>query len=129
MATVINKQTAILATNSTALAMGLRALLLSIPPIQYVEQVADVDELMRHLITTKPVLIVIDSSLSGTRTADILRDTRALSPGTRRAILSDSMTELRELVYDSQDTIMIKGTEPGRLARTFEYLLSSTVAS
>lgn len=127
MATVVNSDTAILATGSTALAMGLRALLLSIPPIQCVERVADVDELMRYLIATKPALIVIDSSLSGARTANVLLTARALSPGTRRAILSDNMTELRELVYDSQDTIMIKGAEPGRLARAFEYLLSSTV--
>jgi DNA-binding NarL/FixJ family response regulator len=101
----------------------LRALLLSIPPIRRVEQVADVDALLSNLETTHPALLVIDSSLSGNQTAEILRATRSLSPETRRVILSNSMTEMRELVYDSQDTVIIKGAEPGRLARAFEYLL------
>jgi DNA-binding NarL/FixJ family response regulator len=121
--TNLDDDTAILATGSTALAMGLRALLLSIPPIRRVEQVADVDALLSNLETTHPALLVIDSSLSGNQTAEILRATRSLSPETRRVILSNSMTEMRELVYDSQDTVIIKGAEPGRLARAFEYLL------
>jgi DNA-binding NarL/FixJ family response regulator len=124
MKTANDSHTAVLATRSEPLAMGLGALLLSIPPIQEVEHVADLDTLLAELDTAQPVLIILDTRLVSNDGAQLLQTVRAHSPGSVRVLLSKDMTEFRELVARSQDTVIIQGADPGRLARALEYLLS-----
>ncbi len=114
---------AVLATSSPSLAMGLGALLLSIPPIEHVECVTDSRTLLASLAKETPTLIILDTDMAEFETT--LASVRTLSPQVLRVLLSDNMTELRELLSDSLDTVIIKGADPGRLARTFEYLLSN----
>ena len=114
---------AVLATSSATLAMGLGALLLSIPPIAHVECVTDSRALLDSLAQMTPTLIILDTDLAEFETT--LESVRALSPHVLRVLLSDNMNEFRELLSGSQDTVIIKGADPGRLARTFEYLLSN----
>ena len=103
--------------------MGLGALLLSIPPIAHVECVTDSRALLDSLAEVSPMIVVLDTDLAGFEAT--LASVRELSPQVLRVLLSDSMAEFRELLSDSQDTVVIKGADPGRLARTFEYLLSN----
>ena len=56
-------ETAILATESRTLAIGLSALLLSIPPIHHVKLVPDADALYDAIEETRPLLIVIDLAM------------------------------------------------------------------
>ncbi len=126
MSTVERADMAILATDSTTLAMGLGALLLSIPPIKYVQRVADVGALLDSLAENQPALLIIDTTLIGPQIIDLLQTIQAMCPRALRVLLSDNMVEFRELVYVSQDTVIIKGTDPGRLARTIEYLLHNS---
>lgn len=114
---------AVLATSSPTLAMGLGALLLSIPPIEHVECVTDSRALLNSLADMTPTLIILDTDLAEFEAT--LESVRALSPQVLLVLLSNNMTEFRELLSGSQDTVIIKGADAGRLARTFEYLLSN----
>lgn len=58
------QQTAILATNSRPLAVGLTALLLSIPPIDNVICVNEAAELLDGLAVAQPALIFLDTALA-----------------------------------------------------------------
>lgn len=129
MTSRFRSDTAILATRSATLAMGLDALLLSIAPIEHVEWAADLDALVDLLKPMSPALIILDTAMldeDATKTLDLVR---RLCPRSLRVLLSDTMTEFRELVYDSPDTVILNGTEPGRLARTLELLLNDSVAA
>lgn len=119
--------TVILATDSGTLAIGLTALLLSIPPIQEVERVADINSLLSDLETIHPLLIILDTSLSGPRTVELLDVIGDLTPNSLRVLLSNNMAEYRELIFTSRDTVVIHGTEPNRLARTLESLLKDNL--
>ena len=57
-------ETAILATESRPLAIGLSALLLSIPPIHHVKLAPDVDALYEAIVENRPLLIVVDSAIT-----------------------------------------------------------------
>lgn len=114
---------AVLATSSPTLAMGLGALLLSIPPIEHVECVTDSRALLNSLADMTPTLLILDTDLAEFEAT--LESVRALSPQVLLVLLSNNMTEFRELLSGSQDTVIIKGADAGRLARTFEYLLSN----
>jgi len=102
--------------------MGLGALLLSIPPIAHVECVTDSQALLDSLAAVSPTIIVLDTNLAEFET--VLDAIRVLSPHVLRVLISDNMVEFRELLSGSQDTVIIKGADPGRLALTFEYLLN-----
>lgn len=119
--TEVRSEVAVLATNSPTLALGLGALLLSIPPIGHVECVSDNQALSNSLAEASPMIIVLDTDLTEFEAS--LNTARQLSPQVLRVLLSNNMTEFRELLSDSPDTVVIKGADPGRLARTFEYLL------
>ncbi len=127
--TRLREDTAILATGSATLAMGLDALLLSIAPIENVEWAADAEALVDLLAKSSPALLLIDTAMLADDDAAAALDlVRQLSPRSLRVLLSDSMTEFRELACDDcPDTVVLKGTEPGQLARTLEYLLREGV--
>lgn len=118
---------AILATESRTLALGLSALLLSIPPINHVELVPDTAALFDAIAENKPLLIIIDTAMFGAQLPETARRVRDLSPGSLNVLLSENMAEFRELVYQSDDTVIMKGTDPGRLARTLEFLLNDHI--
>jgi len=120
---------AILATESRTLAIGLSALLLSIPPIDKVDLVADVEALLHKAATLDPVLVIVDTSLVGRRLPETSREIHRVAPTALHVLLSENMGEFRELVNESQDAVIMKGTEPGRLARTLEYLLHDHIAA
>lgn len=116
---------AILAIRSTTLVMGLEPLLLSIPPIEQVIRASNLDELINLLNAIDPVLIILETSNISDDPAAALDLIRDLSPNSLRVLLSHDMIEYRELVYDSPDTVILYGTEPGRLAGMLELLLST----
>lgn len=129
MTTSISRDTAILATDSMPLAVGLSALITSIPPIRRIQRVSDLDDLLMNLTLAQPVLIILDTSLLGVRTIEVLGDIHERAPDSIRILLSDTMSEIRDLIFASQDTIIMKGTDPARLARIIEYLLSTSVVA
>lgn len=115
--------TAFLLTDSAILALGLRTLLLSIPPIQSVECLVDADAMLDRLGSFHPALIVIDTSLVTTRLSEILSTIRVLSPHSHQVIFTDDMEELRRLNYRQVKAVFIKGADPVWLARSFENIL------
>lgn len=120
---------AVLATRSRTLAIGLSALLLSIPPISHVELVPDTDSLFEAIEENGPILIIVDTALLGNELPETSREIRRLSPGSLNVLLSENVAEFRELVYHSDDTVIMKGTEPARLARTLEFLLNDHIVA
>jgi DNA-binding NarL/FixJ family response regulator len=124
----MNATTAILLTDSAALAVGLRALLLSIPPITSVECLVDADSLLEKLENIQPALIVVDASLIG---AKALRSLRDLSPASRRVIFVDNVSDvvlLQAWIDDRTETVIVKGADPAWLAGEFEGLLAERAA-
>lgn len=119
----------ILATDSRALAIGLSALLLSIPPIERVDVVSDVASLLRVVVEQQPILVIIDTPLLGRRLDETTRALRLASPAALHVLLSDNVTEFRELFYHSQELVIVKGTDPARLARSLEILLHDHVTA
>lgn len=120
---------AVLATRSRTLAIGLSALLLSIPPISHVELVPDTDSLFEAIEENGPILIIVDTALLGNELPETSREIRRLSPDSLNVLLSENVAEFRELVYHSDDTVIMKGTEPARLARTLEFLLNDHIVA
>lgn len=115
--------TAILLTGSRALSIGLSSLLLSIPPIERVECLSDSESLVQRLGQIEPILIILDTGLPGIRAAEISKAIRTLAPHALRILLSENMAEYRELVETGEDTVIVKGAEPAKLARALEQLL------
>lgn len=124
---VLTDRSAILATESRTLALGLTALLLSIPPINHVELVPDTEALYEAIEENQPLLIIIDTTMFGSQLPEASRRVRDLSPHSLNVLLSENMAEFRELVYQSDETVIMKGTDPGRLARTLEFLLNDHI--
>lgn len=129
MAIFPSNETAILATDSGTLAMGLSALLLTIPPIHKVTTVDSIDSLISNLDSLHPVLILIDTALMDEQRQDRIEAIGNLAPKSLRVLLTEDMAEFREMVYYTQDTVVIKGADPARLARTLEYLLRDRLAA
>jgi DNA-binding NarL/FixJ family response regulator len=119
------EKVAILATRSDSLAAGLSALLLSIPPIQQVKVLDDVEALVNDLEEIDPALIVVDTTLIGQRGTQPLSEIRARAPRSLRVFLTEDMSEYRQLQSATQETIFMKGTDPAVLARRLEALLKS----
>jgi DNA-binding NarL/FixJ family response regulator len=117
--------TAILLTDSSSLAMGLRALLMSIPPIQSVECLVDADALLERISSFHPALIVIDTALVSTRVVEVLNALSDLSPESRRVLFTDDMDELRRLNYRHSEKIIIKGADAAWLADVFDAILTA----
>jgi DNA-binding NarL/FixJ family response regulator len=120
---------ALLATGSRTLAIGLSALLLSIPPINHVELVPDTESLLVAIEENRPILIIVDTAMVGASLPETTREIRRLSPNSLNILLSENMAEFRDLVYHSDDTVIMKGTEPARLARTLEFLLNDHIVA
>ncbi len=127
--TMMTDGAAVLATRSRTLAIGLSALLLSIPPISHVELVPDTDSLFEAIEENGPILIIVDTALLGADLPETSREIRRLSPDSLNVLLSENVAEFRELVYHSDDTVIMKGTEPARLARTLEFLLNDHIVA
>ena len=127
--TMTTDGSAVLATRSRTLAIGLSALLLSIPPISHVELVPDTDSLFEAIEENGPILIIVDTALLGADLPETSREIRRLSPDSLNVLLSENVAEFRELVYHSDDTVIMKGTEPARLARTLEFLLNDHIVA
>lgn len=121
--------TAILATDSEPLAIGLTALLLSIPPIQAVDCVTSLDQLLHEVADQQPALILLDTAIAGRQLSRTSETLRRLSPDSLKVILSASPEEYRELIVTSEDPVVIKGTDPARLARLLEFLLKERVVA
>lgn len=127
--TATNGDSTVLATNSRTLAIGLSALLLSIPPIARVDVVSDVESLLRVVVENKPVLVIVDTPLLGRHLYETTRELRLASPHALHVLLSESVTEFRELVYHSEELVIVKGTDPARLALSLEILLHDHVTA
>lgn len=115
--------TAFLVTGSRSLSIGLSSLLLSIPPIEKVECLSEINLLADRLAEIEPILIIVDTALPGIRSPETPQSIRTLAPRALRIMLTESMAEYRELLEEGQDTIIMKGADPAKLARTLEYLL------
>ncbi len=117
------QQTALLATNSRPLAVGLTALLLSIPPIDNVICVNEAAELLDGLAVAQPALIFLDTALAENGVCELSKSAHRLAPHAQVVILSENMAEFRDLLHEMRDTVVVKGTDPARLAGIIESLL------
>lgn len=120
---------AVLATDSKPLAIGLTALLLSIPPVEEVHVLESVEELLGRVANLRPTLILFDTAIAGYQPAQALGEVRSSAPDTPVVILCSNMDEYRTLLAEGDDPVIMKGTEPGQLARMVESLLQDRVAA
>lgn len=120
---------AVLATDSKPLAIGLTALLLSIPPVEEVHVVESVEQLIGRVAVLRPTLILFDTAIAGYQPAQALAEVRLSAPDTPVVILCGNMDEYRTLLAGGEDPVIMKGTEPGQLARMVESLLQDRVAA
>ncbi len=120
-----DEKIAILATRSDSLAAGLSALLLSIPPIQQVKIHDDVAALVKDLATVGPALIIVDTTVIDPASAIHLRAIHDGAPRSLHVLLTEDMSEYRQLQTTTQDTVVIKGTDPAELASRLEQLLKA----
>lgn len=118
---------AVLATDSEPLAIGLTALLLSIPPIKEVKCAVSLEQLMGFAADLQPALVVFDTALAGGTPFQPPADIRTVSPRTLVVILCSNMEEYRALLSNGENPVIMKGTDPGRLARILEFLLKDRV--
>lgn len=122
---LLGHDVALLMTGSANLAIGLRALLLSVPPIKRVERVSGVADLLERVAERRPALVVLDCDVMNGHLPELLPALHNLSPQTRRLILSDRVSEVRELSASGAETVIVKGAHPGGLATAIESLLDS----
>ncbi len=121
---MVMEDTAILLTASRELAIGLAALLLSIPPLRRVERVPAPGAMLTHLATVRqPALLILDAGGLGETTPQVVESVRAVSPDTRCLVLSDSVADSRALASSGVETVIVKGANPGELVDTIETLL------
>ena len=126
----IVEDTALLITASRDLAIGLAALLLSIPPLRHVERVHGPTAFRQRLATDRqPALLVLDTDQLGEATSGVIETMRAVSPETRCLILSNSVAESRELASSGIEPVVIKGADPVGLVATITNLLGDTASS
>jgi DNA-binding NarL/FixJ family response regulator len=122
--------TAFLLTGSRELAVGLAALLLSIPPLRHVERVREPDAILDRLLKGRqPALVVLDTEKLGPATAEVVEKVQTLSPETRCIVLSDTIAEQRELTASGVEPVVVKGLDAPSLAGAIEELLSDSGAA
>ena len=127
----VAEDTALLVTHSRDLAVGLAALLLSIPPIRHVERATGPDTLVERLRGTRPVLVVLDTAAIDAKLPDVLNTIHEVSPRTRFLVLSDTVNEERQVRQEAPPgagTVVVKGADPERLADTIQHLLTDPAA-
>ena len=124
----VMEDTVFLMIGSRHLAMGLAALLLSVPPLRTVERVASFDGVLERMTRgRRPALVVLDTDKLGARTAAVVERVQHVSPETRCLVLSDSVAEQRELASNGVDSV-VKGADPRGLVGAVEQLLSDGAA-
>ncbi len=122
----IMEDTAFLMVNSRDLAMGLAALLLSVPPLRRVERVASFDAVLERMTGgRRPALVVLDTDKLGPRAAVVVETVQNVSPETRCLVLSDSVAEQRELASNGVEAV-VKGVDARGLVGAIENLLSDS---
>ncbi len=120
----VMEDTALLITASRDLAIGLAALLLSIPPLRHVERVHGSTAFRQRLAADRqPALVVLDTDQLGEATSGVVETMRALSPETRCLILSNSVAESRALTSSGIEPVVVKGADPVGLVDTIANLL------
>lgn len=121
----VMEDTVFVMIGSRDLAMGLAALLLSIPPLRHVERLRGPEAMVDRLNKGRqPALVVLDSKALGAGTCDMVQAVRDISPETRTIVLSDSVEESRQLVSDGVESVIVKGLDAPSLVGTIESLLS-----
>lgn len=123
------EETAFLLTTSFDLAVGLGALLLSIPPIARVERTGEIETLYRWLRAARPKLVVLDGNTTGDGIVELLAAIKRLSPHTRHIVLSDTMAEVRRLTASGVKNVTVKGIDPRQLVNTIEQALGESTAA
>ncbi len=124
------EDTAFLMISSRDLAMGLAALLLSVPPLRTVERIANSTRLLERLTRGRwPALVVLDTDKLGLRPAAVVERVQHVSPATRCLVLSDSVAEQRELASNGGVAAVVKGADPRGLVGAIEELLSDGAAT
>lgn len=122
----VMEDTAFLIIASRDLAIGLAALLLSVPPLRTVERLSSVDAFLERLTRgRRPALLVLDTDKLGPHTAAVVETVQHVSPETRCLVLSDSVAESRQLVSNGVAAVVIKGADPRGLVGAIENLLSA----
>lgn len=117
--------TAFLITSSHDLALGLAALLLSIPPLRHVERLAEPEAVVNRLAEGRqPVLVVFDSNMLGPAITTVVKTVHNVAPETRTIVLSDTVEELRQLTAKGVELVVVKGVDAPTLVGTIESLLS-----
>ncbi len=125
----VMEDTVLLITASRDLAIGLAALLLSIPPLRHVERVHGPIAFRKRLATDRqPALVVLDTDQLGEATSGVIATMRALSPETRCLILSNSVAESRQLTSSGIEPVVVKGADPVGLVATIADLLGEAAS-
>lgn len=119
----VTEDTAFLMIGSRQLAVGLAALLLSMPPLRHVERVTNLDSFWDRLTRDRrPALVVLDTDKLGGQTVAVVETVQRVSPETRCLVLSDSVAESRQLTSSGVESV-VKGADPRSLVGAIENLL------
>ena len=125
----VMEDTAFLMIGSRELAIGVAALLLSVPPLRHVERVSNVDAFVERLTRgRRPALVVLDAGKLGPETAALVETVQHVAPETRYLVLSDSVAESRELASSGVESVVVKGADPRGLVGAIENLLGDGAA-
>ncbi len=119
----------LVATRSTSLREGLRALLAAITPDQTIEFVDDYVEVFRKLTQSPVDLVVLDADLSAVSARTALSQIKQVSSATRLLVLTDTVQQQHTVSPFDAEAVLLKGTAATEIASTIEHLLDASSSS
>lgn len=102
---------------------GYQVLLSAIPEMEALEPVDEGPLIVETLDVDKPVIVVLDSSLSITEIKKSLTMIRSTRPLVRCIVISRSEWKMRELKILGAHTVLIEGCPPKELTRAIGNLV------
>ncbi len=119
----------LVATRSTSLREGLRALLAAITPDQTIEFVDDYVEVFRKLTQSPVDLVVLDADLSAVSARTALSQIKQVSSATRLLVLTDTVQQQHTVSPFEAEAVLLKGIAATEIASTIEHLLDASSSS
>jgi DNA-binding NarL/FixJ family response regulator len=115
---------ALIAAPPDSLRYSLQALLARLPLITDVMSVEETRSLFAALAAQEPLLLVLDVSLTGKETGQVLELIRLTAPRTHSIVLVDQIEQQQALQATSAELVLLKGYPAADLFARLERLLA-----
>jgi DNA-binding NarL/FixJ family response regulator len=115
---------ALIAAQPDSLRYSLQALLARLPLITDVMSVEETRSLFAALAAQEPLLLVLDVSLTGKETGQVLELIRLTAPRTHSIVLVDQIEQQQALQATSAELVLLKGYPAADLFARLERLLA-----